>query len=162
MNVLFYAPEYRPNLSNMIRTAEFYGLKKLYIYDTNQLLSPPSNKVSRADMQHMARVWSAGALDYISIETVVDINEFLAQYNGRKIATIVSVKAIPFQQFRFEENDLIIMGSEKEGIPLNIESECTCSVFIPQLGHTNSLNVSVAFGIFINKAVESFSNSLKI
>jgi tRNA G18 (ribose-2'-O)-methylase SpoU len=154
MNVLFYAPEYRPNLSNMIRTAEFYGLKKVYIYDTNQLLSPPSSKVSRADMQHMARVWTAGALDHISIEVVEDINEFLSQYKCRKIATIVSVNAIPIQKFKFEDNDLIIMGSEKKGIPSNIESQCTCSVYIPQLGQTNSLNVSVAFGIFINKALE--------
>lgn len=157
MNVLFYAPEYRPNLSNMIRTAEFYGLKKVYIYDANQLLAPPSNKVSRADMQHMARVWTAGALDYISIDSVIDISEFLEQYDGRKIATIVNEKAIPFQQFQFEKNDLIIMGSEKEGIPLGIESKCTCSVFIPQLGYTNSLNVSVAFGIFLNKAVENMT-----
>ena len=46
MNILLYAPEYRPNLSNMIRTAEFFGFEKIFIFDENKLLDPPKNKAS--------------------------------------------------------------------------------------------------------------------
>ncbi len=153
MNVLFYAPEYRPNLSNMIRSAEFFGLKKVYIFDQNQLLFPPNNKVSRADMEHLARVWTAGAIEHIEIESIADVAEFLKNYSGRKIATLVNEKATPLSDFTFEPNDLIIMGSEKDGLPIEIEERCDQSVYIPQRGHTNCLNVSVSFGIVLNQAI---------
>ena len=70
MKILLYAPEYRPNLSNMIRSAEFFGFSEIYIFDKNGLLDPPHNKVSRADMNHLARVWTAGAIEHIQIEKI--------------------------------------------------------------------------------------------
>ncbi len=153
MQILFYAPEYRPNLSNMIRTAEFYGLKKVLIFDKNNLLSPPNNKTSRAEMDHMARVWTAGAIEHIEIEALNNIKEYLKDYKGRKIATLVNDKATTLSNFRFKEEDLIIMGSEKEGLPPEIESLCDQAIYIPQKGHTNCLNVSVTFGIVLQQAL---------
>lgn len=155
MQVLFYAPEYRPNLSNMIRTAEFYGLKQLFIYDKNNLLSPPNNKVSRAEMEHMAKVWTAGAIDHIEIKSIEDIETFLKEYKGRKLATLLNKQASFLSDFTFEKEDLIIMGSEKDGLPNHIADLCNDAIYIPQKGHTNCLNVSVTFGIVLNQAVES-------
>jgi tRNA G18 (ribose-2'-O)-methylase SpoU len=153
MNVIFHAPEYRPNLSNMIRTAEFYGLKKVFIYDKNKLLSPPNNKVSRAEMEHMARVWTAGAIEHIEIVSVENDSTFLQKYKGRKIATLVNEEANTLSNFTFKEDDLIIMGSEKEGLRKEIEALCNEAIYIPQRGHTNCLNVSVTFGIVMQQAI---------
>lgn len=138
----------------MIRTAEFYGLKKVFIYDKNNLMSPPNNKVSRAEMEHMARVWTAGAIEHIELETIEDIESFLLDYEGRKVATLVNEKAAILSEFTFENKDLIIMGSEKDGLPADIEKLCTNAIYIPQKGHTNCLNVSVTFGIVLNKFIE--------
>ena len=38
INALLFAPQYRPNMSSMIRSAEFYGLDKIYIYDNREVL----------------------------------------------------------------------------------------------------------------------------
>jgi len=157
MEVLFYAPEYRPNLSNMIRTAEFYGFKKVSIFDKNNLLSPPNNKVSRSEMKHMARVWTAGAIEHIEIKTIENITDYLRNYSGRKIATLVNAQATKLSEFTFQPNDLIIMGSEKEGLPIEVEDLCEQAVYIPQIGHTNCLNVSVTFGILLNKAISEIN-----
>lgn len=154
INVLFFAPEYRPNLSNMIRTAEFYGLDKVYIYDKNNLLKPPHNKVSKAEIEHMAKVWTAGAIDFIEIipiETMDDMVSFLKNYQGRTIATVVNPLATPLQSFTFKNDDLLIMGSEKDGLPLEIIKLCNQKLHIQQRGNTDCLNVSTAFGVFLNK-----------
>jgi len=153
MQVLFHAPEYRPNLSNMIRTAEFYGLKEVYVFDKNNLLSPPNNKVSRAEMEHMARVWTAGAIEHIKITSIENDTTFLKNYKGRKIATLVNKEASSLSDFMFLEDDLLIMGSEKEGLPKEIETLCEQAIYIPQSGHTNCLNVSVTFGIVMQQAI---------
>ncbi|MFV0238022.1 MAG: TrmH family RNA methyltransferase [Flavobacteriales bacterium] len=154
MNVLFFATEYRPNLSNMIRTAEFFGLKKIYVYDQNNLLKPPTNKVSKAEMEHMAKVWTAGAIDFIEIISLDDTAVFLKEYKGRIIATLLDKSAPSLQNFTFQKNDLLIMGSEKEGLPLEVVALCDQKLYIEQRGHTNCLNISTAFGIFLNKMIE--------
>ncbi|MFT5647865.1 MAG: tRNA G18 (ribose-2'-O)-methylase SpoU [Aureispira sp.] len=156
MNVLLFAPEYRPNLSSMIRSAEFYGLDKVYIYDKNNLMLPPTHsKKARADMAHMAKVWTAGAIDHIEIIKIEDINEFLINYEGRKVATLVDEKAKHLNQVQFETNDLLIFGSEKEGLSPEVLPLIDQGVYIPAIGHTPCLNVAVTFGIVLHQALKT-------
>lgn len=158
MRILLYAPEYRPNLSNMIRSAEFFGFSEIFIFDENRLLDPPHNKVSRADMNHLARVWTAGAIDHIRIEIIKDVPDFLRKHTGRKIATQVDTKAEHLPTFPFQSGDLLIMGPEKEGLPASITSLCDHSVYIPGKGQTDCLNVSVSLGIFLYAASTTIKN----
>lgn len=156
MNVLLFAPEYRPNLSSMIRSAEFYGLDKVYIYDKNNLMLPPTHsKKARADMAHMAKVWTAGAIDHIEIIKIEDINDFLSNYEGRKVATLVDEKARHLNEVQFEATDLLIFGSEKEGLPSEVLPLINQSVYIPAIGHTPCLNVAVTFGIVLHQALKT-------
>ena len=136
----------------MIRSAEFFGYKKIYIYDKNDLMNPPNNKTSRAEMQHMARVWTAGAVDHLELEIVTDPLAFISEYNGRVIGTMLDKSAIHLAAFEFEPNDLIVMGSEKEGLPEEIANSTTINVYIPQIGVTDCLNVSVTLGIVLHEA----------
>ena len=152
MDVLLYAPEYRPNLSNMIRTTEFFGFDRIYIYDSNGLLDPPNNKVSRADMNHLARVWTAGAIEHIEIVKVADMESFLADYPGRKVATYVDPAVPSLREFQFQREDLLIMGPEKEGLPKSVAELCEVQLYITGFGETNCLNVSVSLGIFLHNA----------
>ena len=154
MNVLFFAPEYRPNLSNMIRTAEFYGLKKVYLYDRNKLLLPSNNKTSKAEMTHLAKVWTAGAIEYLNLIPLDNILFFLKTYSGRIVGTIADKKATLLNTFTFEANDLLIMGNEKEGLSEEVMKLCHEKIYIPKRGNTNCLNVSTAFGIFLHKMVD--------
>ena len=156
MNVLLVAPEYRPNLSSMIRSAEFYGLDRVYIYDANRLMVPPTHsKKARADMAHMAKVWTAGAIDPIEIEKFEDLAAFLTNYKGRKIATLVDETAGTLNDFSFEKDDLLLFGSEKAGLPEAILPLIDHAVYIPAIGHTPCLNVAVTFGIVLHQALRS-------
>lgn len=154
MDLLLFAPEYRPNLSSMIRSAEFYGFKRIYIYDKNDLIKPPTNKKGRANMAHMAKVWTAGAIDHIEIIRVENPLEFLTNYEGRKIGTIVNESTKHLNEFKFEREDLLIFGSEKDGLPEDIIEIINEGVYIPQVGYTNCLNVAVTFGIVVHQALK--------
>ena len=136
----------------MIRSAEFYGHKRIYIYDLNGLLDPPKNKASRADMNHLARVWTAGAIEHIEVIKVNEIEQFFEDYPGRKVATVVDVKAQHLLGFEFQANDLLIMGPEKEGMPEDILKLCDEHLYIQGFGQTDCLNVSVSLGIFLYAA----------
>lgn len=151
--VLIHSPQYRPNLSSMIRTAEFYGLKKVHVFDRFGLLRPPQTKKERANMAHMARVWTAGAVEYIDIKIIEDDAKWLENWHGRKVATLVDVSAQPIHQFTFQEDDLIIFGNEREGLPVELSSHFDERVYIPQRGTTDCINVAVSFGIFLDRAL---------
>jgi tRNA G18 (ribose-2'-O)-methylase SpoU len=152
MKILLYAPEYRPNLSNMIRSAEFFGYPEIYIYDANGLLDPPTNKVSRADMNHLARVWTAGAIEFIEIKKIENLEAFLDQHPGRKIATYVNSEAIHLRDFKFQADDLLIMGPEKTGLPTSLVEQCEVQLYIGGSGQTDCLNVSVSLAVFLYAA----------
>lgn len=158
MDLLLYAPEYRPNMSSMIRSAEFFGFKRIYIFDKNGLLSPPKNKKGRADMEHLARVWTAGAVDHIEIIKLDDPVSFLSSYEGRKVGTLVNASAEHLNNFSWAADDLILFGSEKEGLDQEVVDLLDAFVYIPALGQTNCLNVAVSFGIVVEKAVQAVPN----
>lgn len=136
----------------MIRSAEFYGHSEIYIYDENGLLDPPSNKVSRGDMQHLARVWTAGAIEFIEVKKIDQIEDFLRDFPGRKIATYVDAAANHLRDFKFQKNDLLIMGPEKKGLPLAIVQQCDVRLYIAGSGQTDCLNVSVSLAVFLYAA----------
>ena len=106
-------------------------------------------------MAHMAKVWTAGAIEYVEIIKIDDVNTFLSNYPGRKVATILDQDAQHLNDFEFKPNDLIIFGSEKEGIPDHFIDNVEESVYIPSLGNTPCLNVAVTFGIVIHHALNS-------
>lgn len=155
MDVLLFAPEYRPNLSSMIRTAEFYGFKRIFIYDKNDLIKPPTNKKGRADMAHLAKVWTAGAIDHIEVIQVENPVEFFKNYEGRKVGTIVNETAKHLNDFQFNENDLLIFGSERDGLPTETIDLLDEAVYIPAIGQTDCLNVAVTFGIVVHQALHT-------
>lgn len=154
MDLLLFAPEYRPNLSSMIRSAEFYGFKRVFIYDKNDLIKPPTNKKGRADMAHMAKVWTAGAIDHIEIVRVEKPLEFFKNYEGRKVGTIVNETAKHLNDFQFHDTDLVIFGSERDGLPPEIIEVIDEAVYIPAIGKTDCLNVAVTFGIVVHQALK--------
>lgn len=139
----------------MIRSAEFFGFKKIYIYDKNDLIKPPTNKKGRANMAHMAKVWTAGAIDHIEIIRIEDVLLFLQNYHGRKVGTIVNDTAIHLEDFKFQQDDLIIFGSEKDGLPKETIETLDAALYIPAIGVTNCLNVAVTFGIVVQQALQS-------
>ena len=106
-------------------------------------------------MAHMAKVWTAGAIDHIEIVRIEDILSFLKNYNGRTVATIVNETATHLSDFQFEADDLIIVGSERDGLPQDIIDIINEAIYIPAKGVTDCLNVAVTFGIVVQQALLS-------
>ncbi len=106
-------------------------------------------------MAHMARVWTAGAIEFVEIIKLNNLSNFLEQYEGRKIATMVDEKAQHLSDFQFERDDLLIFGSEKDGLPDSVLPLLDHSIYIPALGNTPCLNVAVTFGIVLQQALQN-------
>jgi tRNA G18 (ribose-2'-O)-methylase SpoU len=145
MNIFLHAPEDFKNLCVMSRTFECFGITKCHVYDPHHLLRTRYGK----SYSHRIRTVSAGAFFNIRWEVIADPREFIASFPGRHICTVPDGKALSVYQYPYDPSDLIVFGSERRGIPDDIQQLCDERVTIPIVGNTQSLNLSISMSIII-------------
>lgn len=57
--------------------------------------------------------------------------------------------SVHYREFDYPENMMLLMGSERQGIPQELQNVCNELVRIPMLGSCDSLNLAVATGIVL-------------
>ena len=125
------------NLGTIIRTADWYGYKQIFI--SPNCVDLYNSKVIQAAMGSHFRV------DCIEI----DFNQLIQKHKFNSIlATAMNAKSL--DTFNSIENGLIVMGSESHGVSKDIFEQCSSKITIPAYGQTESLNVAVATGIILH------------
>lgn len=140
--VCAYAEDIRSpfNLGSIFRTAEALGAEKLYL---SKGCTPPT---------HARAIRSAmGCIETLPHEITTlenlpnDVPIFALETGGTPIA-----------KFKFPEKGICLIGSEELGLsPAALARATYGTVSIPMNGLKASLNVGVAFGILLQKWVES-------
>ena len=145
MDLLLDAPRDFGHVCVISRTLEALGIQKCFVHDPNSLIRTRYGKSRTRRLKNV----SAGAFFRVSFERIEEPEAFLASWPGRKVATVPAPGATPLPAFRFHPDDLILFGSEGEGISPELLALCEERVTIPQRGTTQSLNLSVATGIVL-------------
>ena len=129
------------NLGAVIRSAAAFGVQHIVLsWDSADVYNP---KTVRAAM---------GTMFGIKITTVKDFASFIkaAGDNGRSVyAAELSENAKSISDINLSTEDIFIIGNEGHGIPNEISSVCTGSVYIPISEGVESLNASVAAAVFM-------------
>ncbi len=125
------------NMGTIIRTAEWFGVKHIYI-------SPNSVDIYNSKVVQS----SMGSLFRIQIEQIEGI-DLLKREKFKSIITTVMHGQNLFTALPMT-NILLVMGSESHGISTFWNDLATHPLTIPNLGVGESLNVSVATGIFLS------------
>ena len=129
------------NLGTIVRTAEGAGVDAVFMSkDCVDIYNP---KTVRSAM---------GSLFRVKITRVGDLGSFIsaAQSAKREVyAAELSKRALPLGELSLSRTDLVMIGNEGHGIPEEISSICTGSVYIPISKNTESLNAAVAAALFM-------------
>lgn len=129
------------NLGAVIRSSVAFGVDRIFLTsDCADLYNP---KTIRSAM---------GSLFSVKVDIVSDFASFIdsAKASGRRVfAAELSEHAIPLGDASAKPSDIFIIGNEGHGIPTEISSLTTGSVYIPISKSTESLNASVAAAIFM-------------
>jgi len=145
VQILVHAPQDFNNLCVLTRTLEVLGVRTCFVYDPNRLVRSRYGK----SYGRKLRTISAGAFFRIEFEHVAEPVKFVWSYAGRTIATVPDQSATSLHDFGFEGDDLIVFGSEGNGLPFEMIEACDVRLTIPQRGVTQSLNLCVASGIIL-------------
>lgn len=135
------------NFGAIIRSAEALGARAIIYKKDNQC--PINETVIKV---------SAGAVANIFLIQVVNINESIRQLkeNGFWIyASCLQEDAHNASEIKYDKKTALILGNEDKGISNLVIKNSDFKIYIPMKGKTQSLNVSVAAGIFINLIIKS-------
>jgi 23S rRNA (guanosine2251-2'-O)-methyltransferase len=137
------------NLGSLIRTAEFFGV--------HGLILPKDRSASITDTVHKR---SAGGTAYLAVARVVNLARTLKQLadKGLWLVGAEGKSETSLYNFDWSRNLVLVLGSERRGLSNVVRNLCHHLVSIPQLGHIDSLNVSVAAGIILSEIVRQRGN----
>lgn len=142
--VAVYAEDIRSpfNIGSIFRTAEAMGAEKVLI--SPHCIDPTQPRAIRSGMGCIETMgWERLSLDQLP----ADLPVFALETGGTNI-----------NDFKFPDRGICIIGSEELGVSPEALARATYgTVTIPMKGLKASLNVGVAFGILMEKWVESLT-----
>ena len=130
------------NISAVLRTADSVGISTVYVVHDISVHTVKNYDVSKRT--------SASAKKWIDIEYFDDI-ETCVKYVRKKYKTIIGTaitdKSISLYEADFTDSFALMMGNEKDGLSENAQALLDVNILIPQVGMTQSLNISVACAV---------------
>ncbi|KGN55820.1 uncharacterized protein LOC101213211 isoform X2 [Cucumis sativus] len=129
-----------PNLAGLARTCEVFKASGLAIADLNVLNDKQFQLISVT-----AEKWVP------IVEVPVNSMKLFLEKKKREGFSILGLEqtanSVPLDQYAFPKKTVLVLGREKEGIPVDIIHILDACVEIPQLGVVRSLNVHVSGAI---------------
>jgi len=135
------------NVGSIFRSADAFLIQAIYLCGYTP--QPPHRDINKTALGATETVeWK-----YFN-KTEEALNELIK--DKFQIYAIEQVEgSVSLEHFKFDESKIaLVFGNEVEGVSDNVLDLCNGCIEIPQLGTKHSLNVSVAAGILLWKAVE--------
>ena len=136
------------NVGSVFRSADAFLVQAIYLCGYTP--QPPHRDINKTAL---------GATETVEWKYFNSTEEALAELkkDGFQIYAIEQVEgSVSLEHFKFDQSKIaLVFGNEVEGVSDSVLDLCNGCIEIPQLGTKHSLNVSVAAGILLWKAVES-------
>ena len=130
------------NMGTILRTAAWFGIKS--VFRSPNCVDPFNSKVVRSAM---------GAHFYFTHFNVYPESKILQDYIDKGYEILgTDMNSKPIQSLKFDSDKgwILILGNEANGMSKLVQSYITSTVSIPGIKGMESLNVSVAGGIFMH------------
>ena len=128
------------NLGAILRSAD--------VFEASGIVLPKHNSVS---LNATVAKTSAGAINYVPVAVVNNLNQAISKLKeeGYWIVSTDGSAEISYSSLKYDFPVVVVIGSEGKGVSSLVLKNSDYIVKIPQFGHVNSLNASVAAGILL-------------
>ena len=136
------------NLGAIMRSAE--------VFEASGIILPKHNSVT---LSATVAKTSAGAINYVPVAVVNNLNQAIKELKeeGFWIVSTDGSATISYSSIKYDFPVVVVIGSEGKGVSSLVLKNSDYIVKIPQFGHVNSLNASVAAGILLAEVHKSNS-----
>ena len=134
------------NLGAILRSAD--------VFEASGIILPTHNSVS---LNATVAKTSAGAINYVPVAVVNNLNQAIKtlKEEGYWIVSTDGSANISYSSIKYDFPVVVVIGSEGKGVSPLVLKNSDYIVKIPQFGHVNSLNASVAAGILLAEVHKS-------
>lgn len=144
MQLALYQPDIPQNTGTMLRLCACLGV-------TAHLIEPAGFPISDKNFRR-------AGMDYIDL---VDIRrhiswtdfEFWRKASGARLVLATTKGAVPYPEFCFRQDDIILMGRESAGVPDEVHAAADARLLIPMRTGLRSLNVAVSAAMMMGEAL---------
>ena len=126
------------------------------VFEASGIILPKHNSVS---LNATVAKTSAGAINYVPVAVVNNLNQAIKELKeeGYWIVSTDGSATISYSSIKYDFPVVVVIGSEGKGVSSLVLKNSDYIVKIPQFGHVNSLNASVAAGILLAEIHKSNS-----
>ena len=138
------------NLGAILRSAD--------VFEASGIILPKHNSVT---LNATVAKTSAGAINYVPVAVVNNLNQAIKELKeeGYWVVATDGSAEISYSSLKYDFPVVVVIGSEGKGVSPLVLKNSDYVVKIPQFGHVNSLNASVAAGILLAEVHKSKSNT---
>ncbi len=144
MRLALYQPDIPQNTGAMLRLAACMGIGVDIVEPCGFLLD--DRRLQRVGMDY---------LDHVSVTRHSSWERFAAERatNHRRLILLTTKGVTPYADYRFETNDILMVGRESAGVPDDIHETADARLLIPMAKGVRSLNVALAAAMVLGEAL---------
>lgn len=135
------------NVGSLFRTADAAGIDKIYLIGITPTpkdrFGKPNNDIKKTALG------AENSILYEYKKTILPLIKRLKKEGYKIISIEQSDTSVDYKKVKKFNKNVFILGNEVEGLPKNVLRESDVVAEIPMKGIKESLNVSVAGGIFL-------------
>jgi len=145
MRLALYEPEIPQNTGTLLRTAACLNLSVDIVEPCGFVFSDKHLKRAGMDYLDLAKVdrhndWQA-------------FSELRQTQQGRRVVLLTTKGAVPYTEFVFQADDVLLLGREGSGVPESVHDAVDARITIPMAPEARSLNVAVAAAMVLGEAL---------
>lgn len=147
------------NLMGIIRSAEAFGVGKVFIIDNGKLKLPKDWQDMRNNPQYINLSASGIKWQYVKIfSSTSECLQYLARKNFLNVGTSshqLGKKNVPLSKGKYTQHNLAVwFGNETRGLSEEALKACDFCIQIPIYGIIESMNLSSSASIILNHIVD--------
>jgi len=142
IEIALYQPDIAPNAAAIMRMAACFGLRVRVIEPAGFVWSDSGFR--RAGMDYLAQT---------DLVRDASWDSFRAATSGQRLVLLSTRSSLPYTDFRFRDDDIILMGRESAGVPDHVHQTVDARLLIPMRPGLRSLNVAVACALAAGEAL---------
>jgi tRNA (cytidine/uridine-2'-O-)-methyltransferase len=144
VRLALFQPDIAPNMGAAIRLTACLGIGLDIIEPCGFPISDKA--LRRSAMDYGARCELIRHIDFAAFVAAT-------RATNSRIIAIETNGAVPFTDFEFQQSDVLMLGRETLGTPVDVMAACDAAVVIPMAPGNRSLNVTVSGAIVLTEAL---------
>lgn len=144
LRLALYQPDIAGNTGTILRMAACLGIGV-------ELIEPAGFDSSDRNLRR-------AGMDYLEMAALTRHVDFAAfdawrRSENRRLVLFSTKAAVPYTDFSFASNDVLLLGRESAGVPVAVHDLADARITIPMKGGGRSLNVAISAAMAVGEAL---------